>query len=323
MPKNIVICCDGTSNEFGTINTNVVHLVQSIEWHSDEQQVFYDPGVGTFCASSWPLGPALGKILGSAFGYGIKQNIQDAYKYLMDEYISGDKIFIFGFSRGAYTARCLASIVAEFGVLYPGHENMIPYVIKEYLKKPNIKEIASFAKTFSRQVSIHFLGVWDTVGSVGWFVSFHNLTSTDLSPKVKNVVQALSIDEKRKKFPPMLWERKCSAQNIEQQWFAGVHSDVGGGYEDRGLAKIPFKWMINHAYENGLKLTCDIDDLPDGDPRGTLHKSYKGKWYLLGARVRSIPSKAVIHSSALERINVDPDYNPKNLRDRSDICEGR
>ena len=116
MPKNIVVCCDGTGNEYGRHNTNVVKLYEAIV-RDASQIAFYDPGVGTFSVLGRRLGRPVGIILGKAFGYGLRQNIEDAYRYLMDRYDPGDRLFLFGFSRGAYTARALAGMLYRCGLL--------------------------------------------------------------------------------------------------------------------------------------------------------------------------------------------------------------
>ena len=151
MSKNIVVCYDGTNSEYGTHNTNVVRTFEAIV-RDDTQIAFYDPGVGTFSVLGRTLGRKVGIVLGMAFGYGIRQNIEDGYEYLMDRFESGDSVFIFGFSRGAYTARGLAGMIHQFGILQKGSKNLIPHVSKMYFKKDkkkNFSVIKTFKETFS------------------------------------------------------------------------------------------------------------------------------------------------------------------------------
>lgn len=166
--KNIVICCDGTGNEYGPNNTNVVKLYKSVI-RDAEQIAFYDPGVGTISFLSRELGRQVGILLGKALGMGLQQNIEDAYRYLMDRYRTGDKVFLFGFSRGAFTVRALAGMLRKCGLLQKGNNNLIPYASKIY-NKPNNQDIATgFKETYCRECKPYFIGVWDTVGSMGWF----------------------------------------------------------------------------------------------------------------------------------------------------------
>lgn len=316
--KNIVICCDGTDNQFNEDNTNVVRLYQCIEKHNSKQVAFYDPGVGTFSSNvfGFKLGSVIGKLFGSAFGYGVRTNIADAYRYLMSTFEDGDKVFIFGFSRGAFTARCLASMLDKCGLLFPKHENMIPYAVEQALNHKYGKEVQEFRQTFSRACTPYFVGVWDTVGSLGAILSWYRFKNMALSPSVSVAVQALSIDEKRIKFPPTLWDEETvkSHQSVTQEWFSGVHCDVGGGYKERGLSDITLEWMLKHAASQGLRLEPKTYERINGNPLGTLHKSYKGFWYILGARVRRLPDNAKVHSSVWERWRQDPQYRPKNLK---------
>jgi len=162
MTKNIVICCDGTCNQFGSVNTNVVRLFQSIDRNSEEQVAFYDPGVGTFAAKFFGFytGKFLGKLLGAAFGYGVKKNMEACYRFLMDNYAPGDQVYIFGFSRGSFTARSLASMLDRCGLLHPGHQNLIPYMSSQYFGKHKTQEVNDFKETFCRECKPYFVGVW-------------------------------------------------------------------------------------------------------------------------------------------------------------------
>jgi len=320
MGKNIVICCDGTCNQFGSVNTNVVRLFQSVERRSADQVAFYDPGVGTFAARffSFNVGKFLGKALGAAFGYGVKANMEACYRYLMDTYEDGDRVFLFGFSRGAFTARSLAAMLDKCGLLHPGHQNLIPYMSRQYFRDKPAQEVAHFKQTFCRECTPYFVGVWDTVGALGVLKAMRQFANNSLNPKVRYAFHAMSIDEKRSKLMVTPWDENTvgSGQTLEQVWFAGVHCDVGGGYADHRLADIPFRWMADKARSCGLRFLDDTVDDVQGDPLGKLHVSYTWKWKVLGSRQRHIPRDARIAPSVWTRVDEDPSYRPPNLPPR-------
>ncbi len=329
--KNIVICCDGTGNEYGDNNTNVVKLFSLIEKDPKKQIAYYDPGVGTFGApGAWTkVAKVYTKILGLAFSYGITKNIEDAYEYLMDKYEKGDKVYLFGFSRGAYTVRALAGMLNKCGLLEKGSNNLIPYASRMYRKgKPDVA--AGFKKTFSRVCKPHFVGVWDTVKSVGLFIP-RKFPNAKLNPDVANGYHALSIDEQRSKFRPNLWDKVDSSQTvdsdqaIEQVWFAGVHSDVGGYYKEAGLSNIALKWMLSRAFHCGLKIDKQRIDEIAVDHKDKLHNSLLPFFWILGWWRRKIVDKEkyeipCIHESVYKRVedNVDK-YNPKNLPSKGNV----
>ncbi len=302
MGKNIVICCDGTGNEYGDDNTNVLKLYSILPKDNIGQLATYDPGVGTMSAPqvfTW-FAKLVSKVMGLAFGYGITKNIADAYLYLMRTYEPGDKVYIFGFSRGAYTARALAALLHKSGLLAPRDDNLVPYAIKifKYQKKKWIAE--GFKRTFSRECPVHFLGLWDTVKSVGWIYDPINLPYTMNNPSVSVVRHAISIDERRALFRANLWGSGIDGQDILQVWFAGVHSDIGGGYPENesGLAKIAMQWMVEESQKYGLlvdqekysevvpdeihydKTDRDLEYHYPPNYKDIMHESLKGKWWL-------------------------------------------
>ncbi|MGB6800786.1 MAG: DUF2235 domain-containing protein, partial [Candidatus Sulfotelmatobacter sp.] len=136
MGKNIVICCDGTGNEFGEHNSNVVKLYSALIIDGKRQVGYYHPGVGTMGAPSAhnKISEAWSVVTGLAFGAGLLANVGDAYRYLMNVYEDGDRVYLFGFSRGAYTVRALAGVIHMFGLLCPGNNGLIPYIIRLYAK---------------------------------------------------------------------------------------------------------------------------------------------------------------------------------------------
>ena len=259
MPKNIVVCCDGTSNEFSAQNSNVVKLYQALA--SDSAQIgYYHPGVGTMGARSalTGIGKWWTKVIGLAFCYGISDNIADAYQFLMRNFEPDDRIYVFGFSRGAYTARALCGMLHIVGLLTRGNEGLIPYAIR-MIKNNRIdfKVAASFKKTFSRECKPHFVGVWDTVSSVGWIYNAVRFPFTNLARNsdIAIVRHAISIDERRTFFRQNLFGTpKDPSQDVKEVWFAGVHCDVGGGYleEQSQLSKIALRWILWEAETAGL-----------------------------------------------------------------------
>jgi uncharacterized protein (DUF2235 family) len=311
MGKNIIICFDGTGNEYGRINTNVVKVFETIK--RDENQIaFYDPGVGTFDFLGRTVGKEVGIILGKAFGAGLQQNIEDGYEYLMNRYEPGDKLFLFGFSRGAFTVRALAGMIHYFGILQKGSKNLIPYVSKMYNQK-KIEIADGFKQTFSHECKPYFIGVWDTVGSLG-YIHGKQFFNTTLNGDIKYGYHAVAIDEKRKKFPVSLWDesKKEKGQVIEQVWFTGVHSDVGGGYAERGLSDIAFAWMMDKAVKCGVRLKEDWQKGLCQNYSGKMHESRKGLWNIWDEVIREIPEGAKIHQSVLDRIEKEK-YTLKNL----------
>jgi len=294
MSKNIVLCCDGTDNQFSGYHTNVIRAYK-VAVHSASQVTYYDCGVGTM-----PAPGVTGKVAkwwsmmkGLAFGSGFKQNVMDAYTFLMNTYEPGDQVYLFGFSRGAYTVRALAGMLYAMGLLRPHTENLIPYAYeywKKYYQQGGEVLCDEFKKTLSRPCPVHFIGVWDTVSSLGYFIHFKTYPFTAHNPEVMHFRHAVSIDERRCFFHQNLmfkWKTN-PAQDIKNVWFAGVHSDVGGGYpkEQAGLAKLTFEWMMREAAAQGMQIDQTelqqelFDEGAKPDPLGEKHESLKGFWWL-------------------------------------------
>ena len=259
MAKNIVICCDGTGNEFSESKSNVVKLYKMLVCDAS-QITYYHPGVGTMGARNALSGISKWwtKVIGLAFGYGISDNIADAYQFLMRNFQHGDAVYIFGFSRGAYTARALCGMLHIIGLLREDNEGLIPYSIRMIKsKKIDFAVAADFKKTFCRECKPYFVGVWDTVSSVGWVYNVAHFPGTKAThnPDLKFVRHAVSIDERRAFFRQNLFgEPHDAQQDIKEIWFAGVHSDVGGSYpeSESQLSKIALQWMVCEAEPTGL-----------------------------------------------------------------------
>lgn len=319
MSKNIVLCCDGTGNGFDNPNndSNVVKLYNTLVIGSD-QIAYYHPGVGTMGAPN-----ARGRIekewtraKGLAFGSGLLDNVADAYRYLMNKFEKNDRIFLFGFSRGAYTARAIASLLHVFGLLEGGNEGLIPYILRLYAKRtketkrsaPTFTTEDNFKYAFSREVEVHFCGLWDTVSSYGWITSPIDLPFAGQNPIIRASRHAISIHEHRCCFQANLWGSALPDQDIRQVWFAGFHSDVGGSNAEceSGLSKVSFEWILVEAQKAELKIDATRANIVLGrDPipaslrflpefvtpnaKGALHESLKRAWWLLEYYPRSDP----------------------------------
>ena len=325
MAKNIVVCCDGTGNRFEENKTNPLRLHYCLRNGAD-QVSFYDPGVGTFDPdgpdySAGPLGELsslLAKtVSGGAFGYGIVRNIADAYRFLMATYQPEDRVFLFGFSRGAFTAQAVAGMLGKCGLLYPHNDNLIPYALRIHLQKDNARVAREFKASMARPCTAHLIGVWETVKSLG---DHHqdDFFYRDTADNCRHGYHAVAIDERREDFSPSLWGAR---ENVEQVWFPGVHGDVGGGYPEDGLANGPLQWMIAKAAACGLAFRQErIAEFPP-DPAGTLHASYEGGWRLRGEARRTIQDGATLHDSAARRLEAVEDYAPPNLPDAYALTE--
>jgi len=309
MSKNIVICCDGTGNEFGgDRNSNVVKLYSTLIIN-EAQCGYYHPGVGTMGAPNarnW-VEKKWSQLEGLAFGAGLLPNVADAYRYLMDVHAPGDKVFLFGFSRGSYTARALAGVLHMYGLLCPGNDGLIPYIIRMFARKSRkaggmqqtLGVAEYFKSTFSRDCPIFFEGLWDTVSSVGWITDPVVLPFSARNPSMHIGRHAVSIHERRCYYRQNLWGLPFEGQDIKQVWFAGVHSDVGGSYPESqsGLSKVTLEWMLQEAAAAGLEVDHEKaaivlgeaprtqvwmpDYVPPDATKGAIHRSLRGAWWIL------------------------------------------
>lgn len=293
-PRNLVVCLDGTTNEPETGFTNVARMFE-IAKKSPKQLTYYDPGVGSMGARAMitPWGKALTQAAGMVAGYGIRDNIEEAYTWLAHQYRSGDRIFVFGFSRGAYTARALTGMLRTVGLLYPDADNMVPYAFKLYAKSGNMpdpgrepddrakqaqKEFWTLRNDFRERFGnpefpnpfdphrkqVHFLGVWDTVKFVGWLnlkaqIEVARWPFTANLANVATARHALAIDERRRPFAEYRFKAEAvteAQERFQELWFAGVHGDIGGqNRADDKLLDIAFSWMVKESAAQGL----DVD----------------------------------------------------------------
>ena len=280
---------------------------------------YYDPGVGTHSPLRNGTIGLLDKLVASASGMeitseGLNGNVREAYRYLMACYESADKVYLFGYSRGAHTVRVLAGMLHKCGLLTKGSENLVPYMTSIYRSKGNDNIAAGFRRSFSRECKPHFIGVWDTVASVGW-VRRKQFSNNRLNHDVAHGYQALALDERRHHFRVSQWDETevPAGQTIEQVWFPGCHGDVGGQESDRRISDITLEWMLRHSEDKGLKLRTDWRESLSTDHSGEIRRSDRHIWRL-GAKDRHIPDGAKIHQSVLQRM-ADPDhgYQPGNL----------
>jgi uncharacterized protein (DUF2235 family) len=343
--KRLVICCDGTWNtpdqkDRGVMRpSNVVKLARWVmpqDRNGVAQRVHYDRGVGT--------GDIVDRIFGGLFGVGLGHNVREAYDFLARNYDDGDQVFLFGFSRGAYTVRRTVGMVRKCQLLPKilGDEARtaaIEEAYDVYVRREDDKQggaDSEAAKAFRRKhgcrpIAIRCLGVWDTVGAYGIGGVLGQLTSSLskarfhdrlLSSIVEHAYQAVAIDEKRRLFEPTLFEQGPTGlktgQVLEQSWFAGVHSNVGGGYEDTGLSDITLYWMATRAEQCGLALDPTWANRVDPDEFGELRESRTGLYLLLGQAERAIGGQKngfeKAHNTSLDRLTRDPaGYAPENL----------
>ena len=279
MPKNIVVCCDGTGNQIGRNISNVFKLFR-ICVKDDRQRVYYNSGIGTIGSSDeWTRHKQdIRAAFALATGYGLDNDILGAYGHICRHFQSGDEIFLFGFSRGAYVVRAVAGMIHMLGLLPEDQLNIASYGLRAYKQASNnqLKMASEFGKMAGgRRVPIKFIGVWDTVSSVivprgdRIVPQLLTLPYTRTNPSVEIFRHAIAIDERRRMFRLNRWlqpqkyapnpfakQTPLQEQDVRQVWFAGVHSDVGGGYPevDSALSKYPLNWMIDQAVAKGLKV---------------------------------------------------------------------
>ena len=357
MARNIVICCDGTANEFAEHNTNVVKLYYVLSQDPNKQVTFYHPGLGTMepAGALTTFSRQVTKLLGKALGYGLSNDIRDAYSFLMENYEKNDRLFLFGFSRGAYTVRAVCSLLCMYGLIRKGNEPLVPYAVRmmmgidraekgAYKEQEATKRYFDLAHDFREALcrtdcKPWFVGVWDTVSSVGWIENPLRLPYSSDNPDIEHARHAVSIDEHRAFFRSNLWRpgmdpsKPHGPKDLQQVWFPGVHCDVGGGYpeDESGLSKIPLEWMLEEAEAHELLVDPNRKDEVLGrtngskyarpDPNGPSHESLTGAWNLAEVAIkrhfdwttqkwghrmnwwrrRTIPPHSLVHESAYQR----------------------
>ncbi|WP_025898331.1 DUF2235 domain-containing protein [Sneathiella glossodoripedis] len=311
--KRIVIFSDGTWNspEQGG-STNVLMLargVKPIAGDGHEQVAFYDWGVGTDRK----------KLMGGVTGEGIDKNIQDCYRFLVHNYNPGDRLFLFGFSRGAYTVRSLTGFIRNCGLLKRQFSEKIPEAYALYRKRtkdshPDEARAKNFRQQYAvaDKIPVEFVGAWDTVGALGVPVPFWGTLGKkeflfhDTSPSgiIKHLRHAISIDEDREDFQVTPFKLKSgSTVDLKEVWFPGVHSDVGGSYDVHGLSDAACKWMMDEAQGFGLEFEPHVQTWLSPDFASKMHEERKGIYRVRDKVARKITG--AVHRSAKERWDAD------------------
>lgn len=341
--KRLIVCADGTSGTpYKASVSNVVKLRDAIAARGpdgNQQKVFYDQGVGT-------EGTIVHRLIGGATGAGLSKNIQDCYRFLMYNYEQRgdedrDQIFLFGFSRGAYTVRSLAGFLRNSGLLKLEHADKFGEAFDLYRSKhkPDSDRAIRFRERNSHpgDIQIALIGIWDTVGALGipaWGLGKylnrrHEFHDVELSGSVARGYHALAIDERRRSFQPSIWKRfdkdghqifePKEGQTIKQVWFAGYHSDVGGGTSYAGLSDLALEWMIETTKGTGLGFDQDyLAKYVHPHALAPAHDSRSGVWKYLPSHERELgdawPQTESVHPAVLERRrDMSPRYNPANL----------
>ena len=341
--KNIIICADGTGNKGGyTPDSNVYKTYNGVDLHTARQISYYDNGVGTSTNKFW-------RALSGAFGFGFQRNVQDLYRFLAMNYEPGDRVFLFGFSRGAATVRAFLGFIACCGLVKGKnlpHEKLEKYTRDAFDAYRHSRSDPQRAKEFCEHenshhvIDIHFVGVWDTVSALGlpgWFdrlglisivltklfnlvdrllniVWKHHFYRYELSNNIKHAYQALALDDARSAFKPMVWNENGFKGKVEQVWFAGMHSNVGGGYEREGMANVALYWMLVRAADKKLKLKPGFIEQceEDANVNGRLYDSRDGLAILYPFHPRQVEALCAgklvgtigIHETVFERMKM-------------------
>jgi len=350
--KNLIVCADGTGNQGGyTPDSNVYETYKSVDkrfagsvsddFTCTEQIVFYDNGVGTQKNKYI-------RALSGGLGFGFAQNVRDLYNFLARNYEPGDRIYFFGFSRGASTVRACSGFISKCGLINgKGMRNgeltdLVDDAFAAYVKHKTQPELAEQQRSSERShgiVPIHFLGVWDTVVALGFpsrtdvtgavsdllnklFIYVekkldsvwpHKFYHYKLTENVQHAYQALAIDDERTAFWPRVWsEQNRDEDSVEQVWFAGMHSNVGGGYGRSGMASVALYWMMLRAQKCGLKFEDGAVQtaLNDSNMHGRIYNSRDGAGIIYRYHPRQIEAlcegringEIRLHRSVIERM---------------------
>ncbi|KAA3662921.1 MAG: DUF2235 domain-containing protein [Calditrichaeota bacterium] len=367
MAKNIILCADGTGNKGGySPDSNVYKIYKSVDVHDDgnPQIKFYDNGIGTGNNKIW-------RTLSGAFGFGFKRNVCDLYLFLARNYEPGDRVYLFGFSRGAATIRAFSGFIHACGLMKNtdahgksiSDEKIKEYMHDAYKAYKKSKSIPALARRFREHknshgvIDIEFIGVWDTVSALGfpekwditgigvWVLNAlfksldfitdvifpHRFYNYELTDNVKYACHALAIDDERLSFLPKVWdETKRKEGTVEQVWFAGMHSNVGGGYARNGMANVALYWMMERAHNRQLAFKNGAIKQVYGSSHvnGRMYNSRDGLavFYRYHPRPisqlceKKLTGRVRIHTSVLHRLKRQTgNYAPGNLPDNFTI----
>ena len=325
MARNIILCADGTGNRGGyTPDSNVYKLYNAVARHDPTrpQVTFYDNGLGTAVNKYW-------RALTGGLGLGFKRNVLDLYQYLARHYDPGDAAFLFGFSRGAATVRAFAGLIATAGLVDGRRLSgealaaRVEEAFRVYRRAGGDPARGNAAFGEHGAIPIRFIGVWDTVSALGIpQVPFldrlidrvfpHRFYHYELTGNVAHACQALALDDERQTFTPMVWDERTAPETVvEQVWFAGAHSNVGGGYGRAGLANVTLAWMLARAEQHGLVLKPGVRSAVERDAHvhGRLYDSRDGAAVFYRYRPRDVAALCRdkmhdlrIHRSVFERM---------------------
>ena len=327
--SNIVVCADGTWNRpeedlASDHPSNVLKLARGVSTGDvgESQHVFYDWGLGSYHHST----------SAGITGRGIHKNILDGYRYIVHNYAPGDRIFLFGYSRGAYTVRALCGLINNCGIVRRDDAALIAdawRIYKSPAKKnhPTGEAATAFRKQRSRASrEVHFVGVWDTVGALGIPFSLMGVFDGNdefydnrMGSNVGTARHALAIDERREDFGPTLWRTRNDV-DLRQVWFAGCHGDIGGGNppdpDGACIADVPFTWMLDEAAKAGLSVEDHVRDATTDGTLARIHRSRVRLFRLRPAIERCLDPANIptsVHPSVRERFRQGDGYRPPNL----------
>lgn len=306
--RNLVIGCDGTWNEPEKLAdgqpapTNVEKFLDALASRGGQQVKHYEKGVGT---RPWEALP------GGIYGYGLEKRILGCYRFLRKRFADSgwkreeNKVFLIGFSRGAYTVRRLSGLIAHSGLPVKSKDSELGWELYKERDKKSAEELKRQGRFFD--ISVEMIGIWDTVKATN-DADYH---AHELCANVAAGYHAMAIDERRKFFPILKWN---SNPKVLQVWFAGVHSDVGGGYLEAGLSDIALRWMIDRALSHRLQFKANyVGQNVKPNPSIAGHDSYEGIWLPLGVSQRQISATDLVHHSVGTRLHLVPSYRPINL----------
>lgn len=377
MPKNIVLCSDGTGNKGGYgEDTNVYKVYKAVDIHNKniQQITFYDQGVGTDKSDNSKN--KYRTAISSAFGFGFEANVRHLYHFLARTYEPGDAVFLFGFSRGAATVRAFAGLINDCGLIDRKPYELANGCFAEHNFRVLVKEALSCYQNTDKEISkdfknryaikhqefapdgnlkINLIGVWDTVSALGFPQDFsvaiewlfkwvdnisdkflpHNFYDYELNPNIENAYQALAIDDERTTFHPKVWDEHNFPGYVEQVWFAGVHSNVGGGYPRTGMSDVALEWMMAKAEAHGLVFTTDHkEDMQES--ANVFDKLYNSRdgiavYYRYGPRnleelcqgkLTTQNNLIAIHETAYKKIkDISDTYAPDGLPSRFNVVD--
>ncbi len=310
MPRVLVVCIDGTWNtgeetsRFKSVPSNVERITKHLVNDGKSQLVIYRPGVGTQ--------GYLDRIRGGVWGAGATAQIYDGYRFLANSYQPGDRLALFGFSRGAFAVRSILTVLARVGLLRPDSLDQIPEAIRLARRPPRwggmYESFHDFSEAHCRKESewlvIEFVGVWDTVIRYGPVLRPVNaafelirrqhfgLFDHRIPKNVRSMCHAIALDESRAAFIP--WRFEASREGLEEVWFAGSHSDVGGGYEKAGLSQISLSWIAERAAQTGV-LFDTMPAVEEDSYLAEINPSQSGYWRVLPSLARTVQEADRLH----------------------------